>query len=48
MMDALKVILDQNGIDYNEKRFNSDTGLKDLGPNPFVRELLLYARLLKS
>ena len=35
-MNRLKALLDQNEVEYTEKRFNTSAGIKGLGPNPFV------------
>ena len=35
-MDRLKRALDNNGIKYSEKRFETEKGIESLGENPFV------------
>lgn len=35
-MDRLKKSLDDNKIEFTEKRFETDKGVESLGDNPFV------------
>ena len=35
-MDRMKALLDQDGIEYNEKIFETNRGIAGLGSNPFV------------
>ena len=35
-MDRLKRVLDANGIEHSEKRFNTEKGVESLGESPFV------------
>lgn len=44
-IDRLKVLLDEDGVMYNETLFDTKKGLAALGPNPFVSQntaLLIY------
>ena len=36
-MDRLKDLLDRDGVEYNEKLFDTDKGITGLGDEPFVR-----------
>ena len=35
-LDLLKVLLDRDGVEYNERKFSTDDGISGLGDNPFV------------
>ena len=35
-VDRLKYFLDSEGVEYNELLFDTNVGISDLGPNPFV------------
>lgn len=35
-MTPLKALLDEAGVEYSEKLFNTSAGIAGLGPNPFV------------
>ena len=37
LMDRLKELLDRDGVEYNEKFFETSGGISGLGDEPFVR-----------
>ena len=46
-MDRLKVSLEVNGINYTERRFETDKGVESLGKKPFVcQDYHMHANLI--
>ena len=43
-MTRLKALLEADGIEYTEREFNTNAGVAELGPNPFVSHVHIICR----
>ena len=42
-MDRLKILLTEEGINFTDTTFNTENGIRGLGEQPFVSEVVLAA-----